>query len=108
MADQIYIYCFGNTRTALGRSRLRYKGKKCKVIAWGGMRTCLVEFLETGERITCSRNALRKGGADALKTEKTVSQTRPAKIKSKPRKETKKNGCFSNNLPRLHCHKGSV
>ena len=58
--NQLYIYRFGNTKTAVGRFRLQWKGRKCKVIARGKMNSCLVEFIDTGFQLNCSRNALRK------------------------------------------------
>ncbi len=58
--DQFYIYHFGNNKTKLGRHRLQWKGRKCRVVAWGGMNSCAVEFIDNGEQLNCSRNALRK------------------------------------------------
>ena len=65
--DQIYIYRCGNEKTPLGRSRMQWKGKKCRVLAWGGMNSCLVEFIDNGELLNCSRNALRKGQINGTK-----------------------------------------
>jgi hypothetical protein len=61
MAEYPYIYRFGSHKTKLGRWRLRYKGRRCKVLVRGRMNSCLVEF-ENGEQANCSRNALRKAG----------------------------------------------
>lgn len=61
MAEGIYIYRFGNTATPLGRSRMQWKGRQCRVLVRGAMNSCLVEFIDNGELLNCSRNALRKG-----------------------------------------------
>jgi hypothetical protein len=38
------------------------KDRACVVVARGRMRTVLVEFLDTGERVTTSARALRRPG----------------------------------------------
>ena len=61
MAEQIYQYVWGNDKTAVGRWRLKhFKGRKCRALHFGKMNSCLIEFLDNGERLNCSRHALRK------------------------------------------------
>ncbi|MHC4617242.1 MAG: hypothetical protein ACYTEQ_05765 [Planctomycetota bacterium] len=43
-----------------GRYRLRFKGRKCRVLARGTFNSRLVEFVDNGEQLNCSGNALRK------------------------------------------------
>jgi hypothetical protein len=51
---RVYVYAWGNNerRTAL-------KGRRCVIEARGALGTVLVRFLDTGERVTTSRRALR-------------------------------------------------
>lgn len=58
----IYKYVWGNNKTPLGRHRLQWKGRTCRVLVRGKMNSCLVEFTDNGEQLNCSRNALRKAG----------------------------------------------
>lgn len=60
MPEPLYIYCWGNNKNAVGRHRLQYKGRKCRVLVWGKMNQSLIEFIDTGELVNTSRNALRK------------------------------------------------
>ena len=61
MTNQLYYYAWGNDRDAVGRFRKkRFKGRQCRVIVKGNMNSCLVEFVDNGEQLNCSRNALRK------------------------------------------------
>lgn len=52
--SHIYTYAWGNNprRSAL-------KGRKCVVLSRGGMRSVLVMFIDTGERVVTSYRALR-------------------------------------------------
>jgi hypothetical protein len=50
----IYEYAWGNNPR-----RAALKGRRCVVEARGRMGTVLVRFLDTGERVTTSRRALR-------------------------------------------------
>lgn len=56
VADQghVYRYAWGNNPR-----RAELKGRLCRVDARGRMNTVLVRFLDTGERVTTSRRALR-------------------------------------------------
>ena len=49
-----YLYVWGNNEV-----RRDFKGRFCRVISRGGMRSVLVEF-ENGERLLTSERALRK------------------------------------------------
>jgi len=60
MNEQVYRYAWGNDKDAVGRFRLQFKGRRCRVIARGKMNSCAVKFLDTGEILNTSRNALRK------------------------------------------------
>lgn len=60
MNEQLYQYRFGNSKTHLGRYRLKFKDKVCRIIARGSMNSRLIEFIDNGERLNCSGNALRK------------------------------------------------
>ena len=53
--EQLYIYCWGNNPV-----RATFKGRRCRVVVRGKMNSCLIEFLDTGEQLNTSRNALRK------------------------------------------------
>jgi hypothetical protein len=50
----VYEYAWGNNPR-----RAALKGRRCVVEARGRMGTVLVRFLDTGERVTTSRRALR-------------------------------------------------
>lgn len=52
---QVYVYAWGNNER-----RADLKGRRCVIEASGAMGTCLVRFLDTDERVTTSRRALRK------------------------------------------------
>ena len=52
-SDQLYVFHWGKYRPEL-------KGKTCRVLARGTMNSALVVFIETGERVVISRNAIRK------------------------------------------------
>jgi len=51
----IYIYRWGNNP-----KRKIMKGRHCRVLARGKMNSCLVQFIDTGQREITSRNALKK------------------------------------------------
>jgi hypothetical protein len=51
----VYVYAWGNNAR-----RSEMKGRRCVVEASGTMGTCLVRFLDSGERVTTSRRALRR------------------------------------------------
>jgi hypothetical protein len=51
---KIYIYAWGNNER-----RATLKGRRCVIEARGALGTVLVRFLDTGERVTTSRRALR-------------------------------------------------
>lgn len=50
-----YTYAWGNNPR-----RAQLKGRPCELLAVGKMGTVLVRFLDTGEKITTSRRALRR------------------------------------------------
>ena len=58
--SQQYEYRWGNDITAVGKYRQQFKGRKCVVFARGKLNSCAVKFLDNGEILNCSRNALRK------------------------------------------------
>lgn len=49
----LYIFRWGKYRPDL-------KGKRRRVLARGTMNSCLVQFIDSGEKIITSRNAIRK------------------------------------------------
>lgn len=53
--ETLYVFVWGNNRR-----RAPLKGRRCVVEARGAMSTVLVRFLDTGERMTTSRRALRR------------------------------------------------
>ena len=55
MTEQLYEYRWGNLPI-----RKVLQGRICRVITRGKMNTALVEFIDDNERLTISRNALRK------------------------------------------------
>lgn len=61
MKEQLYCYVWGNSKTVIGRFRLKnFKGRVCKLLAHSSMNSRLIEFIDNGERLCCSGNALRK------------------------------------------------
>jgi hypothetical protein len=60
MNEQLYKYAWGNEKTEVGRFRLQFKGRVCRVLYRGNMNSCLVRFVDDGLQLCCSRNALRK------------------------------------------------
>ena len=54
MADYPYVYVWGNNPV-----RKKLKGKKCRVLVYGGKNSCLVEF-EDGEQVNTSQRAIRR------------------------------------------------
>ncbi len=60
MTEQLYQYRWGNNSSETGRNRLQWKGRKCRVLVRGTLNSCMVEFVDTKERVVISRNALRK------------------------------------------------
>ena len=67
MTEQLYIYRCGNSKDAVGRFRLQFKGRKCRLLARGTMNNRLVEFIDTGEHLNCSGNALKKVTDERIK-----------------------------------------
>lgn len=55
MTETLYVYVWGNNSR-----RAQLKGRACRVVARGGMNSVLVEFVDTGERVTTSRFAIRR------------------------------------------------
>ena len=53
--EPIYTFVWGNNPR-----RAALKGRRCRVLARGRMGTVLVEFLDTGERVTTSHRAIRR------------------------------------------------
>ena len=53
-ADRVYVYAWGNNPRRAGLKR-----RDCTIEARGALGTVLVRFLDTGERVTTSRRALR-------------------------------------------------
>ena len=60
MIEQLYYYAWGNDKNEVGRFRLRFKGRTCRVLVRSKRNNALIEFVDNGERLNCSRNALRK------------------------------------------------
>lgn len=56
----VYTFVWGNNER-----RLQFKGRRCVLEATGKMGTVLIRFLDTGERMTTSRRALRRAAASA-------------------------------------------
>ncbi len=50
-----YVYAWSNNER-----RAALRGRRCVIEATGGMGTVLIRFLDTGERVTTSRRALRR------------------------------------------------
>lgn len=50
-----YVYVWGNNSR-----RAELKGRPCVIEATGRMGTALIRFVDTGERVTTSRRALRR------------------------------------------------
>ena len=51
----VYVYAWGNNAR-----RAELRGRECVLEATGNLGTALVRFLDTGERVTTSRRALRR------------------------------------------------
>lgn len=60
MIEQLYFYRYGNNADPVGRFRLQFKGRVCRVLFRGKMNSCLIKFTDNNEQLCCSRNALRK------------------------------------------------
>ena len=60
MNRQIYIYFRGSDRDVVSRYRKQFKGRKCRLLATGGKNSVTVRFLDNGEQLCTSLNALRK------------------------------------------------
>jgi len=54
-AHTVFIFTWGNNPR-----RAELKGRRCVIEASGRMNTVLVRFLDTGERVTTSRRALKE------------------------------------------------
>lgn len=68
MTERVYLYGWGNNE-----KRATLKGRRCVIVVMpergayrGGMNTVLIEFLDTGERVTTSRRALRDASDEQL------------------------------------------
>jgi len=55
MAEQLYRYCWGNNA-----KRAKLKGRICRVLKSGRLNTAMLEFIDNGERVTSSKNAIRR------------------------------------------------
>lgn len=60
MKEQLYKYVWGNNKNTVGRIRLAYKGRTCRLLACASMNSRFIEFIDNGEQLCCSGNALRK------------------------------------------------
>ena len=64
MAEQFYRYIWGNNE-----KRAKMKGRICRVLARGKMNTCVIQFMDSNETESVSRNSLRKyNGKEAPKS----------------------------------------
>jgi hypothetical protein len=50
-----YVYAWGNNP-----KRATLKGRKCRLVASGTFNSCLVEFVDNGQREVVSRRALQR------------------------------------------------
>ena len=57
--EQIYTFVWANNAR-----RAELCGRRCRVLARGRMGTVLIEFVDTGERVTTSHRAIRVTGSD--------------------------------------------
>ena len=60
-AEQLYIFRWGNNE-----ARAALKGRTCRIVARagrGGMNTVLVEFLDSGEKVSTSLRSLKRVAA---------------------------------------------
>ena len=55
LIEPIYNYAWDNNA-----KRATLKGRRCRVVARGTMSSCLVEFIDNGQREVVSRRALRR------------------------------------------------
>lgn len=53
--DGIFTFAWGNNP-----KRSTLKGRRCRVVAWGSLNSCLVKFLDNGQTEIVSKWALRK------------------------------------------------
>jgi len=60
MTEQLYTYVWGNTKNEVGRNRLKLKGRTCRLLGRMKMNSCVIEFVDNGQREVVSRNSLRK------------------------------------------------
>jgi len=55
MSEATYIYNWANNE-----KRKTMKGRKCIVLARGKKNSCVIQFLDNGQKECVSRNSLRK------------------------------------------------
>lgn len=60
MSERSYVFRWGSNANAVSRYRLRWKNRTCRVLVRGKMNTCMVRFLDDGELLVTSRNALER------------------------------------------------
>ncbi len=86
MAEQLYKYVWGNNNSAAGIYRKRHlQGRLCRILARGSMNSCLIEFVDNGEQLNCSLNALRKADAPP---EGELQASRPSSRGVSPKVDT--------------------
>lgn len=54
-SDTLYLFCWGNNE-----KRKTMKMRICKVLARGSCNSCMIEFVDNGQKEIVSRNSLRK------------------------------------------------
>lgn len=60
MVEQLYVYVWGSYRSVESIFRMKVKGRKCRLLTIGTMRSCMIEFIDNGYRLITSINAIRK------------------------------------------------
>lgn len=61
MSEQLYYYAFGKPpQPWLHKIREGFYKRICRVLVRGKMNTALIQFIDNGQRVTCSRNVVRK------------------------------------------------
>ena len=84
-AHDEYVYSWGNNER-----RAELKGRHCVVEARGAMRTVLVRFLDTGERVTTSERALRPVVQDEKRPRTATAHSAQARERSAPSREAER------------------
>ena len=59
--EKRYVYKWGNTKDVVGRFRLQFKNRICRILVYSKrFNSVLIQFVDNGELLNTSLNAIRK------------------------------------------------